>query len=64
MRQQVKRAAGGKCALCPMPGAEVDHITPLSRGGTDDLGNMQLLCSACHEKKTREERRARNDTKG
>ena len=60
MRQQAKRAAGGKCALCPMPGAEVDHITPLSRGGADDLGNMQLLCSACHEKKTSEERRARN----
>ena len=60
MRQQVKRAAGGKCALCPMPGAQVDHIVPLARGGKDDLSNMQLLCFSCHANKTREEQRARN----
>ena len=30
---------------------QVDHIVPISRGGTDDMGNLQLLCYECHQKK-------------
>ncbi len=30
---------------------EVDHIVPISRGGTDDISNLQYLCSACHAKR-------------
>jgi len=29
----------------------VDHILPLSEGGTDTLNNLQILCSACHQLK-------------
>ena len=27
---------------------EVDHVVPVSRGGTDHLDNLQLLCSSCN----------------
>ena len=33
-------------------GTEVDHIVPKSKGGTDELFNLQLLCSECHRLKT------------
>ena len=32
---------------------EVDHIVPLSQGGTDAPENLQPLCKPCHEEKTR-----------
>lgn len=34
---------------------EIDHITPLSAGGKDDISNLQLLCKSCHYDKTNEE---------
>ena len=30
---------------------EADHVVPLTRGGTDDIGNIQPLCGACNRKK-------------
>ena len=30
----------------------VDHITPKSRGGSDDPKNLQPLCDECHKAKT------------
>lgn len=34
---------------------EVDHITPKAGGGTDDLSNLQAICSDCHKAKTARE---------
>ena len=35
---------------------DIDHINPLSQGGTEDSWNLQALCPACHRKKTDQER--------
>lgn len=45
----------GKCAGCkhhfPFQNFTVDHIVPRSRGGTDHLENLQLLCNYCNATK-------------
>ena len=42
----------GKCNGCKIaflfPNLTIDHIVPRSRGGTDHLDNLQLLCGACN----------------
>ena len=42
----------GRCAGCrmdfPFKIFEVDHMVPQSRGGQDDIDNLQLLCSHCN----------------
>ena len=48
------------CRQCAQNGAvrlavEVDHIRPKAQNGTDDLSNLQPLCRACHDAKTRRE---------
>ncbi len=34
---------------------EIDHITPLSKDGLNKLQNLQVLCTACHSRKTKRE---------
>ena len=34
------------------PSVEVDHIIPVSQGGTDERDNLQGACHDCHEEKT------------
>jgi 5-methylcytosine-specific restriction endonuclease McrA len=44
----------GRCAYCRRSvrkGYHVDHIVPLSKGGTNDRRNLQLACAACNVSK-------------
>lgn len=37
------------------PAQEVHHIQPLSRGGTNEYGNLMALCTSCHSEITARE---------
>jgi hypothetical protein len=52
LRMKVFRRDGFKCVKCG--GIEfltADHIQPESKGGTQDLDNLQTLCKPCNCKK-------------
>ena len=59
MREQVRREEPF-CRACLAKGLhvatdDVDHIVPLSQGGTNDRRNMQGLCAPCHRVKSKAE---------
>lgn len=44
----------GRCAYCNIPlenGSEIDHVLPISRGGTDTIDNVTLSCRKCNREK-------------
>lgn len=67
IRALVLRRDGWQCRTCgwspgdPVPpaptgrplyrGLEIDHIHPRSRGGADDIENLQVLCTTCNTRK-------------
>ena len=60
VRQRILKRDKHLCQVClkrgrPTPAAEVDHVVPLFKGGTDDDANLQAICRSCHDSKTRAE---------
>lgn len=60
LRAYVMRRDRGLCQLClsrgdTTPAREVDHKTPIWRGGSDHDSNLWSLCRRCHAAKTAQE---------
>ena len=64
MRNQVAQSQHWRCNICGKEldaSFDLDHILPLSQGGSNDRSNLQAIChSPCHiEKSAREASRPR-----
>lgn len=61
LRYEILKRAKFRCELCGISAEEkaleADHIIPRSKGGSDDLSNLQALCYSCNAMK-----RDRDDT--
>jgi hypothetical protein len=47
----LKHYKGLPCIGCGKPSNTIDHIIPLSKGGTNDPSNLQPMCSRCNSRK-------------
>lgn len=44
-------ATDGACAYCPSPAMGIDHVSPVSRGGLSEPGNLVPACKSCNSSK-------------
>ena len=56
LRYDIMRRDGFRCVLCGRSAGdgvelEVDHITPISRGGKTEKSNLRTLCKSCNRGK-------------
>jgi hypothetical protein len=60
VRASAFKRDGNKCIRCEATKRlEVDHIVPISQGGTADLDNLQILCVSCNRRKRAEQMRSK-----
>jgi 5-methylcytosine-specific restriction endonuclease McrA len=56
LRMRVIKRDGKTCAYCnkklTRSQISVDHITPVSKGGTNDLSNLAISCRECNSSKS------------
>lgn len=54
----------GVCQDCgAAEGLEIDHIVPVTKGGSNELSNLQLLCGPCNRRKGNRVRQQRYRTR-
>lgn len=42
---------GDRCWVCRAPAEQIDHVIPLSRGGSNWPANLRPICAACNQHK-------------
>ena len=55
VRKYVLQRNNYQCQSCGRNNTEtqlnIDHIIPLATGGSNDISNLQVLCSRCNQQK-------------
>jgi 5-methylcytosine-specific restriction endonuclease McrA len=52
-KEYIFQKYNSRCNFCGSNiNLQIDHLIPISRGGTDDLDNLQLLCIDCNKLKS------------
>jgi 5-methylcytosine-specific restriction endonuclease McrA len=49
--QSVLSLYGGNCLACGASDVTIDHVIPISQGGSNTVDNVQPLCGTCNSKK-------------
>lgn len=51
-RKLLKEIYGKECYICKKAVADtIDHVVPLSKGGTNEIGNLRPACYSCNWEK-------------
>ena len=55
LKQQLMRRQDNTCVYCGhrriARSLDIDHIVPAVRGGSNDISNLQVICSPCNQRK-------------
>jgi hypothetical protein len=57
VRWEILKRDGNRCVVCGQGASdgvslEIDHIVPVSKGGSDEKSNLQVLCAPCNRGKS------------
>ena len=56
VKRGLAQIQGYKCMFCrvrrKLPNFQIDHVTPVVRGGSNKTANLQLLCVPCKQRKS------------
>ena len=55
IKRAIKARDRHRCKCCGQVASDVDHIVARSNGGDHEFENLQALCRACHDAKTRKD---------
>lgn len=50
-KKEVWHLYNSKCFYCPKPSETIEHVIPLSRGGSHGIGNLVPCCGSCNYSK-------------
>lgn len=51
LRLKIYRRDGYRCCRCGSNDLTIDHIIPVSKGGTNEDKNLRTMCRICNSKK-------------